>query len=287
MIAPYTFLIPLVVGGIGVLASVWLFKVFVSNDADGGDSRHWWMNCTHVGVWAVLLLSLLIVGVVTKPGEAAFGNLLTGWGVGGFITLVVSVLLLMLFDAFDEDDGLWAGRALRTWSTVGLLLLTQGLWSASASPSRFGSNPVSLEYAVAADGSKTSVVSEKYQLVKGESETWVSVGKEDRGSKEPAQVYSWVEARELSSSGEVLVASKVTHKSDEDEVAVIDDVPANGKAWVEYRDMFYLAPAGLLDSSRPDPLQGKLCVQGRDSGCTVNAKPAYKKIMIHVPMGGK
>ena len=146
---------------------------------------------------------------------------------------------------------------------------------------------MSLEYAVAADGSKTSVVSEKYQLVKGESETWVSVGKEDRGSKEPAQVYSWVEARELSSSGEVLVASKVTHKSDEDEVAVVDDVPANGKAWVEYRDMFYLAPAGLLDSSRPDPLQGKLCVQGRDSGCTVNAKPAYKKIMIHVPAGGK
>ena len=85
----------------------------------------------------------------------------------------------------------------------------------------------------------------------------------------------------------MLVASKVTHKSDEDEVAVIDDVPANGKAWVEYRDMFYLAPAGLLDSSRPDPLQGKLCVQGRDSGCTVNAKPAYKKIMIHVPAGGK
>lgn len=266
MIAPYTFLIPLVVGGIGVLTSVWLFKTFVSNDADGGDSRHWWMNCTHVGVWVVLLLSLLVVGVVTKPGEAVFGNLLTGWGVGGFVALIAVVLLLMLFDAFDEDGG---------------------LWSASASPSRFGSNPVSLEYVVAADGSKTSVVSEKYQLVKGESETWVSVSKEDRGSREPAQVYSWVEARELSSSGEVLVASKVTHKSDEDEVAVIDDVPANGKAWVEYRDMFYLAPAGLLDASRPDPLQGKLCVQGRDSGCAVNAKPAYKKIMIHVPMGGK
>lgn len=104
MIAPYTFLIPLVVGGIGVLASVWLFKTFVSNDADGGDSRHWWMNCTHVGVWVVLLLSLLVVGVVTKPGEAVFESLLTGWGVGGFITLVASVLLLMLFDAFDEDD---------------------------------------------------------------------------------------------------------------------------------------------------------------------------------------
>lgn len=287
MIAPYTFLIPLVVGSIGVLASVWLFKTFIHNDADGGDSRHMWMNFTHAGVWVVLLLSLLIICVATKPGESAYESLLTGWLMGGFITGAAIVVPLFIFDGFEAGDGLWAGRVLRTWSTIGLLLLTQGLWGASNAPSRLGSNPVSLEYAVAADGSKTSVVSEKYQLVKGESETWVSVGKEDRGSKEPVQVYSWVEARELSSSGEVLVASKVTHKSDEDEVAVIDDVPANGKAWVEYRDMFYLAPAGLLDSSRPDPLQGKLCVQGRDSGCAVNAKPAYKKIMVHVPSGGK
>lgn len=287
MIAPYTFLIPLVVGGIAVLASVWLFKRFVSKDADGGASRRRWMNYAHVGVWAVLLLSLLVIGVVAKPGEAMYSSLLTGWSIGGGIILAIILVVLSIVSDYEEGIGLWGGRVLRIWSTVGLVVLAQGLWDASASPSRIGSSPTSLEYTVAADGSKTSVVSERYQLVKGESETWVSTSKEDRGSKGPIQVYSWVEARELSSSGEVLNASTVTYKSYEDEVVVVDDAPANGKAWVEYRDVFYLAPAGLLDASRPDPLQGKLCVQGRDSGCTVNAKPAYKKIMVHVPVGGK
>jgi hypothetical protein len=287
MIAPYTFLIPLVVGGVAVLASVWLFKRFVSKDADGGVSRRRWMNYTHGAVWGVLLLSLLIIGVASKPSEEIYSSLLVGWGVGGVITLATILVGLFVTGAFEDDDGLWGWRVLRIWSTVGLVILAQGLWSASASPSRIGSSPTSLEYTVAADGSKTSVVAEKYQLVKGESDRWVSVSKESRGGNEPAQVYSWTEARELSASGEVLNASRVTYKSYEDEVVVVDDAPADGKAWVEYRDVFYLAPAGLLDASRPDPIQGKLCVQGRDSGCKVNAKPAYKKIMVHVPAGGK
>ena len=287
MVAPYSFLIPLVIGGLTVLASVWLFKRFASKDADGGVSRHQWVNYTHGAVWGVLLLSLLVIGVASKPGEEIYSSLLVGWGVGGVITLATILAGLFATGALKDDDGLWGWRVLRIWSTVGLVILAQGLWSASASPSRIGSSPTSLEYTVSADGSKTSVVAEKYQLVKGESDRWVSVSKESRGSNEPAQVYSWTEARELSASGEVLNVSRVTYKSYEDEVVVVDDAPADGKAWVEYRDVFYLAPAGLLDASRPDPVQGKLCVQGRDSGCTVNAKPAYKKIMIHVPSGGK
>ena len=62
---------------------------------------------------------------------------------------------------------------------------------------------------------------------------------------------------------------------------------AAGKAaWVEYIPVYYLAPAGIFDGTRPDPVQGNLCVQGRDTGCKPNAVHAGEKIVLHVPAGG-
>lgn len=66
---------------------------------------------------------------------------------------------------------------------------------------------------------------------------------------------------------------------------VVEDVQEGESGWVEHIPMYYLAPESVFNPSRPDPIQGNLCVLGRDNGCKANAKPAYEKIVLHVPAG--
>ena len=236
------------------------------------------LKWVHVPVWVLILVLFTVACSVAQLGVEAFGVTAGIVGVVGFLCLIPVVL--------ESITGRVDFRELRPISVVLLIVLPIGLILNSFMTTGAGFRATSVEYAVSANGTRSPVASERHELKRVGSSDWVTVAAvehkrsgRDSGS-ELRTAYTWNEVR-----GRETVAKTTT--VEQDDVSVVEDVVAGKAAWVEYIPVYYLAPAGIFDGSRPDPIQGNLCVRGRDTGCKANALQAHMKYVLHVPASAK
>lgn len=237
----------------------------------------------HAPVWVLTLTVLTITDTVAQPGTKAYGGIL------GYLSL--PALLYMFYVGsywviIKDKDGRWFLKACRLTSVIFLTALLLGMLLGGATVPNKDAHPTSAEYMVSANGSRSPIASERHELKRVGSSDWVTVAAVEHkphgrnSSSELRTAYTWNEVR-----GTETVAKTTT--IEQDDVSVVEDVAAGKAAWVEYIPVYYLAPAGIFDGTRPDPVQGNLCVQGRDTGCKVNAQRAYTKYVLHVPASAK
>ena len=272
MIEPY---VSLVWWAVGCLVVAVAFEVVAFRCASVG-RRSWcgWLGWVHVPVWGLLVALFVVACRVGDLGADAFG--LTAGVVG--IVGCLCVLPVVAMSVTGELDF----RVFRPISVVLLLVLPAGLVLNSFMAAGDGFRSTSVEYTVSADGSKSPVVAERHDLARVGSSGWVTVSAVEHkrpgrdSASEIRTAYTWSEVR-----GNETVAKTTT--VEQDDVSVVEDVAAGGTPWVEYIPMYHLVPAGIFDGSHADPIQGKLCVRGRDTDCKVNALRANMKYVLHVP----
>lgn len=260
-------------------------------------NNHWWLTGTHVLAWAVSAITLIVSVLTSKPGDVGMlVFVLFLWFVLGAILLGVASTCSKEADAYPrnygrcnyDQRGKTQSWAYYLWSIGGLVALAVGMSVVSDSSVTKSSQPSSVEYNSAADGSKTPVGSEKYLLEKSESGQWVTATLDDHKSSvksvnDRRTVYTWTEIRKTDASDTLTVTNHVSTTLEKDDISVVNDVKPDETPWVEYTPVYYLAPVGIFNEARPNPEQDKLCVLGRDTGCKVNAKPSHNKIVLHLP----
>lgn len=219
------------------------------------------------------------------------GAALTCWAVAGMIFLLLAATVTPEEHPYrrryeqQEPPSRWAYYL---WSMGGFIALMVSMCMVSGTSASKSSQPSSIEYSTAADGTKTPVGTEKYPLEKSESGQWVTATLDDHKSSvksvnDRRTVYAWTEKRKTDASDTLTVTNHVSTTLEKDDISVVNDVKPGETPYVEYTPMYYLAPAGLFDDARPNPEQDKLCVLGRDTGCKANAKPSHNKIVLHLP----
>lgn len=237
----------------------------------------------HLPIWVLTLTVLTITDTVAQPGTKAFGAVL------GYITALAFLILFYVgsyWVIIKDADARWILKAFRAMSFSFLVTLLFGMLLGSTSIPDREARPTSVEYAVSANGSRSPIASERHELKRVSVSEWVTVAAVEHkphgknSSSELRTAYTWNEVR-----GTETVAKTTT--IEQDDVSVVEDVAAGKAAWVEYIPVYYLAPAGIFDGARPDPIQGNLCVQGRDTGCKANATRAHMKYVLHVPASAK
>lgn len=284
MIEPFSSLSLVVAGAlllIGAVAVIW----FCVSIRAGEEAPRRWLNRAHIIAWLWVLISLWVASSRGTMVGHYLSEYMFGWallGVGSAIFLAYTV------DVFEYGSP-WFGRIYRGWSVTGLAVLVGILCFAGTVPAGKDAPHVSPEYSISADGSRTPV-SEKHELSNPNGGTWVRTRKEkfevERNKVKVITTYSWYEPKKSTVSDTRTTSTPVSAKDSKDEITISEDIQPGANPWVEYIPVYYLAPTSFLNDSRPDPNQGKLCVQGRDTGCEVNAKLAYTKYVLHVPPGG-
>ena len=287
MVEPYASLVPLIIGCVATIGIIWLISEFTRNETLKAKRRKL-LNPTIIFMWIVVVAFGLASLTISKAGEGAVWLFLWAWlGAGG----LAGVVIIKVIEYTDLDDSMWHSRLFCAWSIVGMLILAYGMWSfGSDTTAPKGDTPISAEYSVAPDGSRSPVVANKYQLAKDESGNWVSTTEEEYvsrkdGSRKLHTVYTWHEIQESNIPATLNVTTAKSSHLEENDIVVVEDVQEGGNGWVEHIPIYYLAPESVFNPARPAPIQGKLCVLGRDNGCKANAKPAYEKIVLHVPAG--
>lgn len=287
MIEPYASLQTVFIGCLAVVLVITVATPFIRLKPKLRNSR-WWLTLTHLFGWLVALGTLIVSVNSSKPGDTGvLGAALTCWAVAGMIFLLLAATVTPEEHPYrrryeqQEPPSRWAYYL---WSMGGFIALMVSMCMVNGTSASKSSQPSSIEYSTAADGTKTPVGSEKYPLEKSESGQWVTTALGDRAfSKEQRTVYTWTEKRKSDASDTLTVTKHVTTTIDENDISVVNDVKPGETPWVEYTPVYYLAPAGLFDDARPNPEQDKLCVLGRDTGCKANAKPSHNKIVLHLP----
>lgn len=295
MIEPYSSLQTVFIGCLAAILVMTVATPFIRLKPKFRNSR-WLLTGTHVLAWVVSAIMLTASILTSKPGDTeGLGAVLLLWFVFGAILLAVAEILLEVAEIDTKEErsyrrnyesrGTGAGWVYCLWSIGGLVALSVAMSAVSDSTVTKSSLPSSVEYSTAADGSKTPVGTEKYLLEKSESGQWVTTALGDRAfSKEQRTVYTWTEKRKSDASDTLTVTKHVTTTIDENDISVVNDVKPGETPWVEYTPVYYLAPVGIFNDTRPNPEQDKLCVLGRDTGCKANAKPSHNKIVLHLPV---
>lgn len=288
MIEPYTSLQTVFIGCLALVLVMTVATPFIRLKPKLRNSR-WWLTLTHLLAWVVALGTLIVSVNSSKPGDTGvLGAALTCWAVAGMIFLLLAATVTPEEHPYrrryeqQESPSRWAYYL---WSMGGFIALMVSMCMVSGTSASKSSPPSSVEYSTAADGSKTPAGTEKNPLVQSESGEWVTTALGDRAfSKEQRTVYTWTEKRKSDASDTLTVTKHVTTTIDENDISVVNDVKPGETPWVEYTPVYYLAPAGLFDDTRPNPEQDKLCVLGRDTGCKANTKPSHNKIVLHLPV---
>ena len=288
MVEPYASLVPLILGCIGTIGTMWLIGECTKSDALKAKRRKL-LNPTTIFMWIVVVAFGLASLTISKAGEGAVWLFLLVWLLAGGLAGVVIIKVIEHSDL--DDNHVLHSRLFCAWSIIGMLILSYGMWSfGSDTTAPKGDTPISAEYGVLPDGSRSPVVANKYQLSQDESGNWVSKTEEaytsaKDGSRKYHTVYTWREIQDPNVPATLAVTTPKSSHLDENDIIVVEDVQEGDNGWVEHIPMYYLAPDGVFNPARPDPVQGKLCVLSRDNGCKANAKPAYEKIVLHVPAG--
>lgn len=283
MIEPFSSLSLLVAGSlllVAVVAVIW----FCVSITTGEEAPRRWLNRAHIVAWLWVLISLWVASSRGTVVGNHVGDIMIVWALCG---LLVGVILAYVVDNFEYGSP-WFGRIYRGWSAVGLVVLAGIMYFVGTTPAGKDAPHVSPEYSVSADGSK-SIVSEKHELSNPDGGAWVRTRKEKvdsaRDKDKYITTYTWYEPQKSTVSDTFTTSTPISTTDYKNEIVISEDIQPGTNPYVEYIPVYYLAPTNFLSDSRPDPNQGKLCVQGRDTGCEVNAKLAYTKYVFHVAPG--
>ena len=283
MIEPFSSLSLLVAGSlllVAVVAVIW----FCVSITTGEEAPRRWLNRAHIVAWLWVLISLWVASSRGTVVGNHVGDIMIVWALCG---LLVGVILAYVVDNFEYGSP-WFGRIYRGWSAVGLVVLAGIMYFVGTTPAGKDAPHVSPEYSISADGSK-SIVSEKHELSNPDGGAWVRTRKEKldsaRDKDKYITTYSWYEPQKSTVSDTLSTSTPVSTTDSKNEIVISEDIQPGTNPYVEYIPVYYLAPTNFLSDTRPDPNQDKLCVQGRDTGCEVNAKLAYKKYVFHVAPG--
>ena len=138
------------------------------------------------------------------------------------------------------------------------------------------------EYTVNTDGTRTPK-STRIPLAPQDNGTYVTATtvehKINQYTSELRTVNTWLEK----DNGTIRTVSKYT---EQEHVTISEDVPAGETAYAEHIPLYYMAPNSAFDAATANPVEGTICVQGRDENCKPNAVQVGEQIIIHVPAGG-
>ena len=207
--------------------------------------------------------------------------------VTGIVVVVAAFFLLCLIgDAVGEDkdtaeEVLALQRKLVSFTAPTVLFM--GLCAAPVlgNPD-YSEAKLTPEYTAVTDGTRTPK-STRIPLAPQDNGTYVTATtvehKLNQHTSELRAVNTWLEK----DNGTIRTVSKYT---EQEHVTIREDVPAGENAYAEYIPMYYMAPNSLFNASTANPVEGTICVQGRDKDCKPNAVQVGEQIIIHVPAGG-
>lgn len=128
---------------------------------------------------------------------------------------------------------------------------------------------------------RSKLIEQNAQHTEGTGETFLGAGSFAMRSDGDLKVYHVWQERDNTGALHVNVAEDGEGKGDKnrDKAIIKDDVPQGAEPHVERTPVYETDPMLVKENG------GKLCVQGQDTGCRVNAKHLYDKVIIHVPAG--
>lgn len=248
---------PRAVGIIGTFTAVFLFCVFAI--------------CINV-----------ILGVrILPPSIALFFLAVICWGVFGALV------------SDNEDLGSWQptiGGAIITVSvmtTIQMFALfgTLNWWSGSIV--EFYNNPSAAGKAALPEKTtkstlvRSKLIEQNAQHTEASGETFLGAGSFTLRSDSDLKIYHVWQERDHEGTLHVNVAQDGEGKDDKgrDRAVIKDDVPQGTEPYIERIPIYETDPLFVEENN------GVLCVKGQDTGCRVNAKHLYDKVIIHVPAG--
>lgn len=151
MVEPYASLVPLILGCIGTIGTMWLIGECTKSDALKAKRRKL-LNPTTIFMWIVVVAFGLASLTISKAGEGAVWLFLLVWLLAGGLAGVVIIKVIEHSDL--DNNHVLHSRLFCAWSIIGMSILSYGMWSfGSDTTAPKGDTPISVEYSVAPDGS--------------------------------------------------------------------------------------------------------------------------------------
>lgn len=128
---------------------------------------------------------------------------------------------------------------------------------------------------------RSKLIEQNAQHTEAEGETFLGAGSFTMRSDSDLKIYHVWQERDNTGALHVNVAEDGEGKGDKnrDKAIIKDDVPQGSEPYVERTPVYETDPLLVKENN------GKLCIEGQDTNCHVNAKHSYDKIIIHVPVG--
>ena len=128
---------------------------------------------------------------------------------------------------------------------------------------------------------RSKLVEQNAQHMEGEGSAFLGAGSFTIKSGEEFKIYHVWQERDNNGVLQVYIAENGEGMGDKNQSKAVikDDVPAGAEPYVER------TPVYLVDTMFRAENNGNLCVKDKDTGCRINAKWEYDKIVLHVPAG--
>lgn len=128
---------------------------------------------------------------------------------------------------------------------------------------------------------RSKLVEQNAQHIEDEGSAFLGAGSFTIKSGEEFKIYHVWQERDDNGVLQIYVAENGEGMGDKNQSKAVikDDVPAGAEPYVER------TPVYLVDTMFRSENNGNLCVKDKDTGCRVNAKWEYDKIVLHVPAG--
>ena len=142
-------------------------------------------------------------------------------------------------------------------------------------------NMITLEHATKNTLTRSALIEQNIQHTEANGETFLGAGSFTLKSESDLKIYHVWQERNQNGTLHVNVAQDGEGKDDKnrDKAVIRDDVTQGTEPYVERIPVYETDPLMVTENN------GHVCVKNQDTGCRVNAKHAYDKIIIHVPAG--
>ena len=128
---------------------------------------------------------------------------------------------------------------------------------------------------------RSKLIEQNAQHTDTSGETFLGAGSFTMRSDSDLKIYHVWQERDNTGALHINVAEDGEGKGDKnrDKAIIKDDVPQGSEPYVERTPVYETDPLLVKENN------GKLCIEGHDTGCRINAKHLYDKVIIHVPSG--
>ena len=269
------------------------------------------------GIVGAIVLTMLISGIKTRnprtvgiTGTFTAVFLFCGFGICinvilGVRVLVPSIALFFLavicWVAFialvsdDEEEGFepWKPAIGEAIVAVGVMTAIQmfalfgtlNWWSESIV--EFYNNPSAAGRAALPEKTtknalvRSKLIEQNAQHTEASGETFLGAGSFTLRSDSDLKIYHVWQERDNEGTLHVNIAQDGEGKDDKgrNRAVIRDDVPQGTEPYIERIPVYETDPLLVKENN------GKLCIEGQDTNCHVNAKHLYDKVIIHVPSG--